>query len=190
MHSINLERRQLLESFGCGPTMLSVALRAFPRKMWVYKDSTNTESIHDIVWQLADNEIIEYIYCLRFVTDSGASPFVIDSSGLSGNLGHFYHNIKEALGIIRALRLATYHFLKMLRESAWDFPVDLPTHGRLTLHQWLQIRERNIPDHIQKLNQIYVAWIEAKFKIAWDSAPPYTGSTRVRAKAEAQFPTG
>jgi hypothetical protein len=185
MNFLSAERRQLLESFGSAPTALGAALRTFPRRMWVYKDSANAQSIHDIVWQLADNEAVEFIYCRRFIAYSPPSPFVVDSSGLPGRLGYFYQNVKEAMGIIRALRPATYRFLKTLPDAAWDSPIELPTYGKLTLHQWLQMQERFIPDHIEKMHQIYVAWLDARFKVTWTSVPSNAGAVGMPAEAEA-----
>jgi hypothetical protein len=185
MNFLRAERRQLLESFGWAPATLAAALRAFPRKMWVYKDSANAQNIHDIVWELADNEAIEFIYCRRFIADCSPTAAAMDSLGLPGRLGYFYQNIKEAMAIIRALRPATYRFLKTLPDTAWDSPIEIPTYGKLTLHEWLQIQERCIPEHIEKMHQIYVAWLDAKAKGALAAAPPNSSAIRLLANAEA-----
>lgn len=182
MNFLSAERGQLLESFGWAPVTLAAALRAFPRKMWVYMDSKNIQNIHDIVWQLADNEAVEFIYCRRFIADCCPTPTTVDSLALPGRLGYFYQNVKEAMAIIRALRPATYRFLKTLPETAWDSPIEIPTYGKLTLHQWLQIRERCIPEHIEKMRQIYVAWLNAEAKGALSTAiaPPNTSDSHPR----------
>jgi hypothetical protein len=153
--------------------------------MWVYKDSANAQNIHDIVWELADNEAIEFIYCRRFIADCSPTAAAMDSLGLPGRLGYFYQNIKEAMAIIRALRPATYRFLKTLPDTAWDSPIEIPTYGKLTLHEWLQIQERCIPEHIEKMHQIYVAWLDAKAKGALAAAPPNSSAIRLLANAEA-----
>jgi hypothetical protein len=140
--------------------------------MWAYKVSTNAESIHDIVWQLADNEVTEFIYCRRFIADCGPTLGVADSLGSPGRFGYFYQNMKEAMAIIRALRPAAYRFLQTLPETAWDSEIEIPTYGRLTLHQWLKIQERYIPEHIGKMHQIYVAWLGGRAKGALSAAPP------------------
>lgn len=181
MDSPREERRQLLESFGWAPATLSAALRTFPRRMWVYKVSKNAGSIHDIVWQLADNEVIEFIYCRRFIADRRPTLGVV---GSSDSLGYFYQNIKEAMAIIRALRSATYRFLQTLPEMAWDSAIELPTYGTLTLHQWLKFQERCIPEHVGKMHQIYVAWLDDQAKSASAAFGPNKGSIRVSAGAE------
>jgi hypothetical protein len=145
-------RRHLFESFGSVPTRLGATLRAFPRKMWIYKDSVSSQSIHNLVWQFADDEVIEYIYCRRFVGDLGPSPLALDSSGLPRSPEYFYQNIKEAMRIIRALRLAAYRFIG-------------------TLSDWLHIRDRYASGQIQKMSQIYVAWLASRFDPDQNPAP-------------------
>ena len=184
MNFLTAERRRLLESFGWAPATLAGALRAFPRRMWVYKDPKNAESIHDIVWELADNEAIEFIYCRRFIADCSPRQTAANSLSLPGRPGYFYQNIKEAMAIIRALRPATYRFLKTLPDAAWDSPIEIPTYGKLTLDEWLQIQERCIPEHIEKMHQIYVAWLDAKAKGALAAAPTNTSAIRILANAQ------
>ena len=179
MNFLSAERRQLLESFGCAPAALGAALRVFPRKMWVYKPSPSTHSIHDMIWHLADNEAVEFINCRSLIADSGPSLLALDSMGLPAKLGYFYQNIKEALGIIRALRPATYRLLKTIPDATWDSPIQIPTYGKLTLHEWLQIQETCIPEHIEKMHQVYVAWLDAKAKDALAAAPPNTSAIRI-----------
>jgi hypothetical protein len=163
-------RRHLFESFGSVPTRLGATLRAFPRK-WIYKDSVSSQSIHNLVWQFADDEVVEYIYCRRFVGDLGPSPLALDSSGLPRSPEYFYQNIKEAMRIIRALRLAAYRFIGTLPDRVWDSTIELPTHGKVTLSDWLHIRDRYASGQIQKMSQIYVAWLASRFDPDQNPAP-------------------
>lgn len=133
-----------------------MALRQFPRKMWLHKKAPDQRSIHETIWQLADNEVTEYVNCRRFVT--GSPPAGIDPCGCCDNLGYFYQDVKQALGIIRSLRRATYHFLKQLPEDAWSNTTELPNHGPLSLAEWLEIRESYFPEQIQQMGKAYSEW--------------------------------
>jgi hypothetical protein len=155
-------RRRLFESFSSVPTTLGATLRGFPRKMWIYKDSASSPSIHNLVWQFADDEIIEYIYCRRFAGDLGPSPLALDASRFARSPEYFYQNIKEAMRIIRALRLAAYRFIGTLPDHVWDSAIELPTHGEVTLSDWLEIRDSYAHGQIQKMNQVYVAWLATR----------------------------
>ena len=66
-------RRQQLESFGRAPALLSVALRQFPKKMWLYKPSADRWSIHEIILHLADSEASGYVRCRRFIAEPGSA---------------------------------------------------------------------------------------------------------------------
>jgi hypothetical protein len=185
MQPTSLVRRQLFESFGSVPTTMGATLRAFPRKMWVYKDSASSQSIHNLVWQFADDEVIEYIYCRRFAGNLGPSPLALASSGLPRSPEYFYQNIKDAMRIIRGLRLAAYRFIGTLPEHAWDSVIELPTHGKVTLSDWLQIRDCYASLQIQKMNQIYVTWLATRFDPDQNPASYASGMAQSIANTEA-----
>jgi hypothetical protein len=158
---MNVERRRALESFKNAPAMLGAALRHFPRKMWLYKESRDQQCIHDTVLHLADSEVVEYVSCRRLIAEPGSTAPKIDLAVWSRSLGYFYQDIKGAMEIIRILRRTTYHLLKTLPEAAWEYTADLPIHGRLSLGEWLDVRENQYPEHIQRMERIYFEWMEA-----------------------------
>jgi len=154
---MNADRRRILESFRNGPTMLTAALRRFPRKMWVYKQVSDRPSIHDTVCQIADNEVIEYLYCRSLVATPESTTTGINSMPWSARLGYFYQDIKEAMGIIRALRRFTYHFLEKLPEDLWTRNADQCK----SLDQWLAMRESYYPEQIRRMERTYYEWLES-----------------------------
>ena len=172
-----LVRRQLSESFGSLPTTLGARLRTFPRKMWMYKDSASSQSIHNLVWRFADDEVIEYVNCRRFAGHLGLPPLAMASSELPGSPEYFYQNIKDAMRIIRGLRIAAYGFIGTLPEHVWDSAVELPIHGQVTLFDWLRIRDTHASSQIQKMTQIYIACLETRFDP--DQNPPRYASASV-----------
>lgn len=158
---MNGERRRVLESFGSAPATLEDALRRFPRKMWLYKASSDQPSIHDTVWYLADSEAMEYVACRRLIADPDSSAPGHDSAAWSRGLGYFYQDVKAALDIIRTLRRVTYCLLKTLPENAWNCSADFPMQGRLSLDEWLAMRENHFPDYIQRMERIHSEWMLA-----------------------------
>jgi hypothetical protein len=156
--------------------MLGAALRHFPRKMWLYKESPDQQCIHDTVLYLADSEVIEYVSCRRLIAEPGSSTPGIDLELWCRGLGYFYQDIREAMDVIRILRRVTYRLLKVLPEIAWTYTADLPIHGRLSLGEWLEIRENHYPEHIQRMERIYSGWIESAAR----AIPPYRGTRRHR----------
>jgi hypothetical protein len=153
-------RRQRVESFGRGPALLSVALRQFPHRMWLYKPSANNWSIHEIILHLADSEVIAYIRCRRFIAEPGSPVLKFDGAHWAGTLGYFHQNTREALEIIHRLRRMTYQLLVSLPEPIWEHTVEHPTQGRVNLGEWIEIQERHIPHHIDQMKQNYDKWLE------------------------------
>jgi hypothetical protein len=158
---VSSQRRRVLESFGSAPATLEDALRRFPRKMWLYMPSPDRPSIHDTVWYLADSEATEYISCRSLIADPDSSPPNHNSAAWSRGLGYFYQDVKAALDIIRTLRRVTYILLKTLPEAAWTVSADFPMQGRLSLDEWLAMRESHFPDYIERMERIHADWMQA-----------------------------
>lgn len=156
---MSAQRRRILESFANAPAMLDVALRRFPRKMWLYTNSSDGPSIHDRVWHIAEIETVEYVHCRRFMAESSFSVREIDSSRWISNAGYFCQDVKEGLGIFRALRRAAYHFLQTMPEASWAKTADLPILGRLSLERWIEIRESYVPEQILQMERIHSEWL-------------------------------
>jgi DinB superfamily len=154
-------RRQQLESFGRAPALLSVALRQFPKKMWLYKPSADRWSIHEIILHLADSEASAYVRCRRFIAEPGSPVLKFDGARWAGTLGYFHQSTREALEIIRRLRRMTYQLLVSLPEPVWENSVEHPAQGRITLGEWIEIQERHIPHHIEQMKQNYDKWRES-----------------------------
>jgi hypothetical protein len=157
---MDAEKGRVLECFGHGPVLLCAVLRRFPRKMWMYKGYPDHLSIHEMVWHLADSEVVEYLHCHRFISGHAAGTLTFDLSARSSHHGYFYQDIKEAVRIIRVLRKVSYRSLGMLPTIAWAATLEVPIYGRISLDQWLEIRERSFAEQITKMEQIYSEWLE------------------------------
>ena len=154
--------RQQLESFGRGPFLLSAALEQFPKKMWLYKPSDDSWSIHENILHLADSEAHAYIRCRRFIAEPGSSIAQFDSKSWACNLGYFHQSTREALRIIRNLRRTTYELLIALPRSVWEHSLEDATEGRLTLSDWLRLEEDHIPRHIGQMKRNHETWLEKR----------------------------
>jgi hypothetical protein len=175
------EKRRVLECFANGAATLGATLRRFPRKMWLYKASSDRKSIHESVWHLADSEVVEYVHYRRFTAEPGSPALGIDPSAWCRKLGYFYQDVKEALGIIRVLRQAVYRSLRTLPETAWTQVADVPIYGRLSLDEWLVIRERYMLEHIRQMEEIYSEWLEITSLLKTATSTRKTPPTESRA---------
>ena len=151
--------RQQLESFGRGPALLAVALRQFPRQMWLYKTSPEKWSIHEIILHLTDSEVRSYVQCRHFIAEPDSSVAKFNGAGWACALGYFHQSARGALKIISHLRRMTCELLVTLPEQVWDHRVEHPTEGPLSLAQWVEIQERHIPHHIDQMKDNYEGWL-------------------------------
>src|ERR1700684_4651897 len=152
-------RRQQLESFGRAPALLSVALRQFPKKMWLHKPSADRWSIHEIILHLPDSEASAYVRCRRFIAEPGSPVLKFDGARWAGTLGYFHQSTREALEIIRRLRKMTYQLLVSVPEPVWSHTVEYPKEGRISLDLWIERQERHIPHNMDQMRQNYIEWI-------------------------------
>src|SRR5271154_1331835 len=153
------ERRNKLESFGRAPALLAGALRQFPKKMWLYKPSSEKWSIHETILHLADSEASGYVRCRRFIAEPGSPVLQFDAARWAGSLGYFHQSTREALEITRRLRKMTYQLLVSLPDPVWANTVEHPKEGSISLETWIEVQERHIPHHMEQMRQNYGIWI-------------------------------
>jgi hypothetical protein len=178
------EKRQRLESFGRGPALLSAALRHFPKKMWLYRQSAERWSIHEIIHHLADSEASGYVQCRSFIAEPGSRALQPDASRWASSLGYFHQSTREALDLIRRLRRMTYQLLVNLPEHAWFYAVENSDGTQMNLEGWLDRQERHIPHHIAQMHQNFVSWFEAN-PPRKAASPPTVDGMRSHARAQA-----
>jgi hypothetical protein len=148
----------MLESFGRAPALLSVTLRALPKKMWLYKPSRERWSIHEIILHLADSEASSYVRCRHLIAEPGRLVTKFDAARWAGTLGYFHQSTREALEVIRRLRRMTYQLLVSLPEPVWADALEHPADGKISLESWIERQERHIPHHIDQMRQNHEEW--------------------------------
>jgi hypothetical protein len=154
------ERRKMLESFGRSPALLSAALRRFPRRMWLYKPSSQRWSIHEIILHLADSEASVYVLSRHFIAEPGTAPSAFDANRWAESLGYFHQSTREALEIIRRLRRMTYQLLVALPAPVWSHTIANSKLGEIELEKWVERQERHIPHHLEQMEENYRIWLD------------------------------
>ena len=163
-------RQTILDSFGHAPRQLLAALRQYPKKMWLYKPSSERWSIHEIILHLADSEAHSYVCCRRFIAEPGSSVFRIDALRWAGSLGYFHQSTREALEIIGRLRRMTHQLLISVPEVVWLQTIEHPREGRISLERWVEKQARHIPHHVHQMQVNFEVWLKTN--------PPRKPATR------------
>lgn len=153
-------RREMVDLFGCGPELLSSALRRCPKKMWLYRPTPRRWSIHEIILHLADSEAYAYICCRQFIAEPGSGVAEYDASAWATSLGYFHQSTREALGLVSRLRKMTHQILKFVPDTVWSHTTQVPGKGTLTLDRWLQIQANHIPHHVEQIQQNLEDWLK------------------------------
>ena len=153
------ERRQMVESFGRSPALLSAVLRQLPKKMWLYKPSPERWSIHEVIVHLADSEASSYVRCRHLIAEPGRAVSEFDPARWAGTLGYFHQSTRESIELIRRLRKMTYNLLVILPEPVWLHTLQHPHEGEVSLESWIERQERHIPHHIEQIKDNYAAWL-------------------------------
>jgi hypothetical protein len=151
-------RQEMVELFAGGPALLSEALRACPKKMWLYRPMPDRWSIHEIILHLADSEADAYIRSRQFIVEPGSDALEHSASSWASSLGYFHQSTRDALNLISRLRKMTYQLLRFLPDSVWAHTVKLPKEGLLTLEQWVEKQTGHIPHHVEQIQQNWNDW--------------------------------
>jgi len=154
------ERWRKIDAFGRAPQALSAALRQFPKKMWLYKPQADAWSIHEIILHLADSEANGYIRCRRLIAEPGKQVLAYDHEAWAGALGYSHQSTKQALDLFRRMRMMTYQLLVAVPELVWANTVEHPEMGTISLEQWLEIHESQVPQRLEQMKRNYDIWFE------------------------------
>jgi hypothetical protein len=153
------ERRRRLESFGRAPAVLSAALRQFPKKMRLYKPAPDRWSNHEVILHLADAEATAYVCCRRFIAEPGSRELKFNSARWAGTLTYFHQSTREALEIIKRLRMMTYQLLLSIPESIWSHTAEHTNGGDVSLKQWLERQDEHIRRPVEQMKRNHEAWL-------------------------------
>jgi hypothetical protein len=152
------DRRYKLESFARGPALLSDSVRPIPRQLWLYKARNDRWNIHEIILHLADSEANAYIQCRYLIAEPDAPAINFDAARWASTLGYFHQSARDAMDLIRRLRRVTYQLLRTASPLVWEKGGIEEHLSKPSLDEWLAIRERHIPHHIEQIDELFDEW--------------------------------
>ena len=151
----------MLESFGRAPALLAGTLRQLPKRMWLFKPSTERWSVHEIILHLADSEAGSYVRCRHLIAEPGRPIFSFDSARWAMSLGYFHQSTREALEIIQRLRKMTHALLVTVPDPVWLHTMEHPREGEISLERWVERQEAHVPKHVEQMVRNYETWLES-----------------------------
>jgi hypothetical protein len=153
-------RAHQIVSYGNAPALLVDALQHFPRTMWHFKPAPDQWSIHEILIHITDSEANGYIRCRRCIAEPGQAVMAYNEHRWATALHYESQPVEEALDLFKWLRVRTHQLLQSLPDSVWSNTFMHSEHGTMSLDDWLDVYEHHIPQHIEQMQAVYVAWLE------------------------------
>ena len=151
-------RRQKIESYGNAYSVLTDALKQFPKEMWQFRDEHGCWSIHEHVIHITDSEANSYVRCRRLIAEPGRALMDYDENQWATALDYHEQDIDDTLYLFKWLRGKTYTLIKSLPESTWANTAYHPENGDTTLDDWLDIYEAHVREHVEYMRQNLKAW--------------------------------
>lgn len=154
------EINAMLEEYGRGFDLLTIALARVPREAWSYRPSPKEWSVHEIIVHMADSESMSALRARKLIAEPGSTLMGYEEAKWADALGYREQSVEDALEIIKLARRSTYELLKRQPEEVFTHSVTHPEYPDepYTFEQWLDIYSRHIPDHIDQLKRAYQAW--------------------------------
>lgn len=156
------ERRQKIAIYGSAYDMLQNAMQRYPREMWQYRPSPQDFSIHEILVHIADSEANSFIRARRFIAEPGQPVLGYDEQGWAHSLNYHAQSPEEAVELFRWLRGNTYRLVRDLPETTWGNTVMHSENGVMTMHEWLDVYARHVPEHVAQMERVYQTWLSEK----------------------------
>ena len=155
-------RRQKIESYGNAYSVLTDALKQFPKEMWQFRDEHGCWSIHEHVIHITDSEANSYIRARRLIAEPGRTLMDYDENQWAAALDYHEQDIEDTLNLFQWLRNKTYTLIKSLPESTWANTAYHPENGDTTLDDWLDTYEAHVREHVEYMQQNLEAWRAAQ----------------------------
>jgi hypothetical protein len=158
------DRLKRIETYGKANTLLSRAVKKFPRKMWKWRGQNDPWTIQEIIIHITDSEANSFIRCRRLIAEPGKDVLGYDEMQWARELHYVDQNPADALQLFKWLRSNTYKLIKNLPAEIWAHTVNHSENGLMTMDDWLDVYERHVPEHVAQMERIYQEWRTTKKK--------------------------
>lgn len=153
------ERNEKMEEYGRGYDLLTTALAEVPRTAWDFKPAPGEWSIHEVLIHMSDSEAMGALRIRKLIAEPGSTLMPYDDTQWAEALDYPGQNADDALESFRLTRLMTYRLLKTLPDPVFTHSVVHPAFAEpYTFEQWLNIYANHVPEHIDQVKKIQLAW--------------------------------
>lgn len=153
-----MKTEKLLLKFIEGYDILNNKLIKIPAQAIHFKPAPDKWSINEIIVHLADCEANGFIRAKKIIAESGAKSTVSEHQTWAAVLHYDQMNLKDALEMIKVLRINLHALLKLIDEEIWYNYIFHPDFGKITLKDWILHYINHIEIHLQQIQSNYQSW--------------------------------
>ncbi len=155
------ERREKIELYGLGFSLLKAALAEVPAEAMKFKPGPTDWSVHEVVIHIADSESNAALRARKLIVEPGGILMGYDQAQWADVLNYHDHNLEDALEVTRLARKTTYELIKRQPEEVFTHAIVHPEMNEpYTFDKWIDIYSRHIPGHIEQIQNNVKLWKE------------------------------
>lgn len=156
------EIKELLERFRRGPELVAVATTGVAGEQLDYVPAPGKWSIRQIVWHLADAELVGAVRFRWVIAEDNPMLPAYDQDAWTDRLGYSKRRFAPALETFRRLRAENYELLKDLPEEAFSRTGRHTESGPLTLLDLVRRTAEHAEHHARQIQEIRRLYKEAR----------------------------
>lgn len=153
---------ELLERFRRGPELVAVATTGVAGEQLDFSPAPGKWSIRQIVWHLADAELVGAVRLRRVIAEDDPVLEAYDQDAWTSRLGYSKRRFSPALEAFRRVRTENYELLKDLPEEAFSRTGRHTESGPLTLLDLVRLQAEHAERHARQIFEIRRLYKEAR----------------------------
>ncbi len=153
---------ELLERFRRGPELIAVATTGVAGEQLDYTPAPGKWSIRQIVWHLADAELVGAVRFRWVIAEDDPVLPAYDQDAWTGRLGYASRRFSPALETFRRLRADNYELLRQLPAEAFSRAARHAELGPLTLFDLVRMYAEHAENHARQILEIRRIYKEKK----------------------------
>jgi hypothetical protein len=144
-------RRQLIEKYREGPSVLEAAIRAVPENS--LDEAAEGWTPRQVAHHVADSEMTSAIRLRRLIAEDRPQISGYDEELFARNLHYAERPLEGSLEAVRGARASTLALLEVLTEEEWAREGTHTESGRYSVTDWLRIYAAHCHDHADQVRR-------------------------------------
>lgn len=157
--TITRTRTARIDAYEAAASSLRDAVANVPEAALAWTPSPDEFSIREIIWHLADGEVVNATRLRYALAEPDAEISGYDEQAWVRSLGYIARPLAQAVAVFEALRAANTSLLRLLSDDAWTRAARRSDDGSAyTAETFLERTAAHLSDHAGQLRGLLDAW--------------------------------